>query len=95
MLSRTTFSCCSEHLQLLSKTPLEQSIFASIELYGFIAVSNNDRTEFNFAQNPTRICWIFIFGWLIMPKGIHLLTMGTFNRFLVLNTFSMDEIKYV
>jgi hypothetical protein len=29
-----------------------------------------------------------------MPKGIHLLTMGTFNRLLVLNTFSMDEIKY-
>jgi hypothetical protein len=31
---------------------------------------------------------------LVMSKGIHLLTMGTINRFLVVNTFSMDEIKY-
>jgi hypothetical protein len=28
------------------------------------------------------------------PKGVHLLTMGTFNRFLVLNQFCMDKIKY-
>jgi hypothetical protein len=28
------------------------------------------------------------------PKGVHLLTMGRFNRGLVLNKFSMDRIKY-
>jgi len=27
-------------------------------------------------------------------KKIHLLTMGTFNRFLVFDMFFMDEIKY-
>jgi len=32
---------------------------------------------------------------VITSKGVHLLTMGTFNRFLVFNTFFMDEIKYV
>jgi hypothetical protein len=29
-----------------------------------------------------------------LKKGVHLLTMGTFNRFLVLNQFCMDKIKY-
>jgi len=29
-----------------------------------------------------------------MLKGVHQLMMGTFNRFLVLNKFFMDEIKY-
>jgi hypothetical protein len=31
---------------------------------------------------------------LLNPKGVHLLTMGRFNRGLVLNKFSMDMIKY-
>jgi hypothetical protein len=31
---------------------------------------------------------------IFMPKGVHLLTMGTFNRFLVLNQFCMDKIKF-
>jgi hypothetical protein len=31
---------------------------------------------------------------LIMFKGIHLLTMGRFNRGLVFNKFFMDMIKY-
>jgi hypothetical protein len=31
---------------------------------------------------------------IIMLKGVHLLTMGRFNRALVLNKFSMDMIKY-
>jgi hypothetical protein len=30
----------------------------------------------------------------IKPKGVHLLTMGRFNKGLVLNKFSMDMIKY-
>jgi hypothetical protein len=31
---------------------------------------------------------------LITPKGVYLLTMGRFNRGLVLNKFFMDKIKY-
>jgi hypothetical protein len=31
---------------------------------------------------------------IITLKGVHLLTMGTFNMFLVLNQFCMDKIKY-
>jgi hypothetical protein len=31
---------------------------------------------------------------VIGPKGVHLLIMGTFNMFLVLNQFCMDKIKY-
>jgi hypothetical protein len=31
---------------------------------------------------------------VVMLKGVYLLTMGTFNRFLVLNEFCMDKNKY-
>ena len=31
---------------------------------------------------------------VITHKGLHLLIMGTFNRFLLLNQFCMDKIKY-
>jgi hypothetical protein len=45
-----------------------------------------------------------LYGWCVranlslikqlLTEGVHLLTMGTFNRFLVLNQFCMDKIKY-
>jgi hypothetical protein len=31
---------------------------------------------------------------IITPKSVHLLTMGTFNMFLVLTQFCIDKIKY-
>jgi hypothetical protein len=39
------------------------------------------------------ICVRFI-KQIITSKGVHLLTMGRFNRGLVLNKFFMDKIKY-
>jgi len=46
------------------------------------------------ATFPISICRKVCCMCIIMSKGVHLLIMGTFNRFLVLNQFCMDKIKY-